>query len=476
MTTKKARRRLKNARITHVSLCRRGANGLKTLMKSGGRFQSDMLCSKMDTEGLLHAIVYAPDLPDSEGDAMTADEVKKAAHGFLANGGNIDVEHDLRALGTEAVRIAETLVVQKGDERFAGLTYDGEEVDPTGAWGIILKILDPELRAAYEAGEWDGVSMFGHATVESLGKSAGDEPAPNPETPTGEDSDMTPEQMQEFAKLVAEGVAKAIKPADDNQPAPVQKSQSPDVEFEGDPSNADDVTAHLAKLRVAKVDWNDPKSVAAYQAELAKSQGDGENEDTAELKKQVAALNARIAKAEKASDQPADGAGDDDAETVAKAERMGVSKSEHDQLALGRSIAQRWNATKAVNPRLSPYDRGLKVIRILARAGAPLLLKGLAMAKHDTTGVWEPYSQGGLNELGLMRAFLYEDVQTDATDDVLGVAMIRGELHRDDVNTAALRALMTGSPSEANIDAALRGGTPTLRELGLDVRGLTQVG
>lgn len=133
-------------------------------------------------------------------------------------------------------------------------------------------------------------------------------------------------------------------------------------------------------------------------------------------------------------------------------------------------------ATKAVNPRLAPYDRGLKVIRILARAGSPLLLKGLAMAQHDTTGVWEPYSQGGLNDLGTMRAFLYEDVQADATDDVLGVAMIRGELHRDDVNTAALRAQMTGAPSEANIDAALRGGTPTLRELGLDVRGLTQVG
>jgi hypothetical protein len=74
-----------------------------------------------------------------------------------------------------------------------------------------------------------------------------------------------------------------------------------------------------------------------------------------------------------------------------------------------------------------------------------------------------------------IRSILYtmEGVQTSATEEVQAVAMVNGEAHRDDINTAALRALLGGSPSEAELDTALR--SQKLREINLDIRGLTLV-
>ena len=74
-----------------------------------------------------------------------------------------------------------------------------------------------------------------------------------------------------------------------------------------------------------------------------------------------------------------------------------------------------------------------------------------------------------------IRAILYtmEGVVTSATEEVQAVAMVNGEAHRDDINTAALRALLGGSPSEAELDTALR--SQKLRGINLDIRGLTLV-
>ena len=67
----------------------------------------------------------------------------------------------------------------------------------------------------------------------------------------------------------------------------------------------------------------------------------------------------------------------------------------------------------------------------------------------------------------------HDNVQLDDTYEVLGVVMLRGEVHRDDINTAAIRALLDGSPSENELDTALR--AASLREKGIDVRGLSAV-
>jgi hypothetical protein len=51
--------------------------------------------------------------------------------------------------------------------------------------------------------------------------------------------------------------------------------------------------------------------------------------------------------------------------------------------------------------------------------------------------------------------------------------MVKGEAELADVNTAAVRALLRGSPSSAELLVAL--GQPSLRDAGIFVRGLSTV-
>ncbi len=79
-----------------------------------------------------------------------------------------------------------------------------------------------------------------------------------------------------------------------------------------------------------------------------------------------------------------------------------------------------------------------------------------------------------LDRTDKIRGFVFEDsIQIDASDDVLGVIMVKGEVERDDANTSAVRALLRGSPSEAELDVAL--GAPKLKDAGIMVRGLSTV-
>lgn len=80
-----------------------------------------------------------------------------------------------------------------------------------------------------------------------------------------------------------------------------------------------------------------------------------------------------------------------------------------------------------------------------------------------------------LNQTNEIRGFVYDKdgLQLDASDQVQGLVMLRGEVHRDDINTTAMRAALVGSPSEAELDAALK--SQKVRDLGLTVAGLAGV-
>lgn len=116
-----------------------------------------------------------------------------------------------------------------------------------------------------------------------------------------------------------------------------------------------------------------------------------------------------------------------------------------------------------------------KVGTLAGQTDAPLLPKGTPLAWNTSTGMWTVFTQGGTNGTNAIRGFVQDagGVQTHATNEVQVVVMLEGEIHRDDVNTAAIRAVLGGSPSEANIDTALQ--SQTLRELGIHVRGLDGV-
>lgn len=337
------RRRLKRGNITHVSLCRRGKNLIPVLMKGDGTVVFETV-SKMNREGLLHALVYVPERVDADRDVADVAAIKSFAHGFLANGGNIDVEHDGQPLGPEQVQIAEHFIIQKagGDPRFAGWRdAHGEPVDETGAWAMVLKVLDPELRAAYDRGDWNGVSLFGRAEAEMVGKSA-ERRKINP-SPNQEDDDMTPEQIQELAQKVAEttaaAVAKALKPTEPApQPKPEQKPPEAKPVFAGDPRDEEALAKFEEECLLKSLDLSTPEGMKKWREHLAKSAPkpkpkpkEGEDEPNPNADR-IAALEKELAdlrKASSAPDAPAEGEGK-------KPVMAGLAKSEAEQWQKGR--------------------------------------------------------------------------------------------------------------------------------------------
>lgn len=88
-----------------------------------------------------------------------------------------------------------------------------------------------------------------------------------------------------------------------------------------------------------------------------------------------------------------------------------------------------------------------QAVTIAAISGAPVLERLTPMAFNSTSKQWVPWTTGvtSPNYVGVIRGFLisgnlddegddFNDVvQTSATDEVLGVIMLGGQLHIDDV-------------------------------------------
>lgn len=128
--------------------------------------------------------------------------------------------------------------------------------------------------------------------------------------------------------------------------------------------------------------------------------------------------------------------------------------------------------SRVPHPRLQAEKT--KPVDIQTSAGAELLPIGTPMAFDTGTNLWTQYDQAGMNGENVISGILYgEAIQLSASDEVQGTVLIVGEVDRDDINTAAIRAVLAGSPSEAQLDTALR--AASLREKGIIVRNLTQV-
>lgn len=359
---RQARNFLSNAAVGFVSLCRRGMNGIRTVMKSDGRFSVSSNLSKMDREGLLHTLVWVPDLPCHEGDVMTADEVRKMAHGFLPNGGHIDIEHNGKPLSADQVSIAEHYIVPEGDPKFQGIcTSEGAQIDPTGGWGLILKINDPEIRADYESGEWNGVSLAGRAEVTPIGKST----TPTP-TPTEDEFDMTPEDRKQFSDELADKIVNGLSvvlKAQTTETPPAEPTEtvetvSVDVPSDLDINDPEALEAWADQLYVESLDLtkkSDVEKLAKHRREQAakrakveaqKAQETQESNEGAEgsenetelekAKRERDEANARIEKLEKASKQSAQPGDEEESLEVAN-----LNKSENSQWKAGLDLVRR---------------------------------------------------------------------------------------------------------------------------------------
>lgn len=229
-------KKLSKLRVAVVSLVDRGANQIPVVLKA---FQGDdnlrvwkSASRAADSGRTLYGIVAVPDTLDAHGEWQDRETIQKAAHEFLRDGGKYDINHDMNLLSRDAVHVAESLIIQKGDPRFSGWKDDlGRPVNEDGAWGIVLKINDQGLQTKINDGKINGLSLYGFAIKT-------EEPVPVQKTQHQQDRDMTPEELKALTEAMTAAVAKGLEPvikaltpaaapAATPAPAPVAKAFDP---------------------------------------------------------------------------------------------------------------------------------------------------------------------------------------------------------------------------------------------------------
>lgn len=149
--------KMKDAKITHLSLVDKGANGVPfAIIKAAGKdaIQKQVQIAKMDdTQHIVIGVVYQPDVEDVHGDMMDAVEIEKAAHLFMENQHtyNIDKQHDLDA---DKGYVVESYIAPCDMEI-------GDQVIAKGSWVAGVKVTDDNAWEEIQKGEITGFSMFG---------------------------------------------------------------------------------------------------------------------------------------------------------------------------------------------------------------------------------------------------------------------------------------------------------------------------
>lgn len=102
-----------------------------------------------DEQQLVYGEVYAPGIPDSQGDFMTAATIQEMAHSFMRRGlvSKIDIDHCQEESGCYVV---ESFIARDGDETFI-----------PGSWVLGVKIPDAETWGKVQKGELNGFSLDG---------------------------------------------------------------------------------------------------------------------------------------------------------------------------------------------------------------------------------------------------------------------------------------------------------------------------
>lgn len=119
-------------------------------VQSVAKAQSVLPIKKTDVEKqLVYGEVYAPTIPDSQGDFMSAETIEKMAHQFMRNGfvKKIDVNHTQQESGSCVV---ESFIARDDDPTFI-----------PGAWVIGVHIPDAETWSLVKSGDLNGFSLDG---------------------------------------------------------------------------------------------------------------------------------------------------------------------------------------------------------------------------------------------------------------------------------------------------------------------------
>lgn len=105
---------------------------------------------------IVYGEIYAPNVPDAQGDMMTPEEVRKMAHRFMRNlrMASVDTMHDNKENGSYVV---ESFIAAKIDP-----VYLSE------AWVAGIHVPDKELWTAIKSGKYNGFSLQAMVTSEEV--------------------------------------------------------------------------------------------------------------------------------------------------------------------------------------------------------------------------------------------------------------------------------------------------------------------
>jgi len=107
-----------------------------------------------DEERIVYGIVYSPDEVDSQGDFASAEDIRKAAHFYMANAQTVKVNHSGSRIAAD---LLESYIAPMD------LAIEGRAVKK-GTWLLAMRINDPGVWKAVKEGELTGFSMAGIAT------------------------------------------------------------------------------------------------------------------------------------------------------------------------------------------------------------------------------------------------------------------------------------------------------------------------
>ncbi|MFB6649216.1 XkdF-like putative serine protease domain-containing protein [Bacillus toyonensis] len=161
-------RKLKNVDVSFVSIVDKAANKKKFFLTKSEQeptFEKEVKIIKGEDEEqkLVYGIVYSPgsaDDPnthDAHGDFMTAEEIEKSAHNFIAKYRNIDTQHDFNA---GAGKVVESYVAP------VDMEINGEIITK-GTWVLVTEATD-EIWKDIKDGKMTGYSLAGVAETEVI--------------------------------------------------------------------------------------------------------------------------------------------------------------------------------------------------------------------------------------------------------------------------------------------------------------------
>ncbi|MEK5238054.1 XkdF-like putative serine protease domain-containing protein [Paenibacillus sp. FSL L8-0470] len=156
--------KLKDAKITHISLVDKGANGVPfAIIKADGKnaIQKQVQIAKVDdAKRVVIGVVYQPDVLDAHEDEMEAEEIEKAAHLFMEKQHtyNIDKQHDLEV---DKGYVVESYIAPCDMEI-------GDQIIAKGSWVAGVKVTDDDTWDSIKKGEITGFSMWGVGKREEI--------------------------------------------------------------------------------------------------------------------------------------------------------------------------------------------------------------------------------------------------------------------------------------------------------------------